>query len=191
MPSSIPSPPQRVPSETGVLWQPRFVSQLSAVHGSRSSHVGKPSPPRQVPSTHWSPSEQAFPSLHAVPFVTFVVVHAPVVVLQTERRHGSDETQRGPPPTHVPASQRSPTVQTLPSSHEVPLSGVFTHPVAISQRSEVHGLRSLHPDGTHRPPQHIWPVAHTRSSRMQVSPEQCAVWQGFSATHVTPTTHVG
>jgi hypothetical protein len=67
---------------------------------------------------------QEFPSLQVVPFAAFGFEHMPVAGLQTPAAwHWSDAVQvTAVPAWHEPLWQLSPTVQALPSVHEVPFA---------------------------------------------------------------------
>ena len=82
-------------------------------------------------------------------------------------------------PEHVAPTQRSFTVQLLPSLHARAGSVVpvwSQRAIPALHTSSVQTFPSSHPSGTHAPPQHIWPVLH-RFARMQVVPTQVAVSQ--------------
>jgi hypothetical protein len=86
----------------------------------------------------------AFPSGHAVPFVT-AGFWQPVVGLQESVVQGFESLQLSAvPAAQVPDWQVSGPSQALPSEHEVPFAtAVLTQPVAGLQESVVHGLPSL------------------------------------------------
>lgn len=92
-----------------------------------------------------SPSEQVslvqkFPVSHGAPFAG--VWRHPVVASQESAVQSFPSSQLTGLPVHAPATQISPVVQRLPSSHG-PLNGGKLHPPLIgSHRSRVHGFPS-------------------------------------------------
>jgi hypothetical protein len=86
---------------------------------------------------------QALPSLHAVPFATFVATQ-PVAGLQLSAVQGLLSLHTTAVPAHTPAVHWSPAVHALPSVQPVPFgTGVVTQPVAGLQPSVVHWFPSL------------------------------------------------
>ncbi len=104
---------------------------------------------------------QALPSVHAVPFPSAMLAQ-PVVGLQTSSVQELLSLQLvAPVEAQLPAWQRSPVVQGLPSEHAVPFtSWVCAQPVTGLQVSSVQGLPS--PQLTAPPP--------TQTPLWQVSP---------------------
>ena len=82
-----------------------------------------------APATHTSVCVHASRSLQALPFAETGFEHAPVPGSQTPFSwHGSSAVQVRGMPVHEPATQASPVVQRLPSSHAVPFAfGMTTH----------------------------------------------------------------
>jgi hypothetical protein len=86
---------------------------------------------------------QALPSLHAVPFATFVATQ-PVAGLQLSDVQTLLSLQTTSVPPQTPAVHWSPVVQKLPSLHTVPFeTGVAVQPVAGLQLSDVQTFPSL------------------------------------------------
>src|SRR5579863_1780176 len=87
-------------------------------------------PLTQVPDWQASPTVQAFPSLHVVPFAAVGFEHVPVVGLHVPATwHWSEAVQvTAVPLRQVPDWQASPTVQAFPSLQLVPFAAAgFEH----------------------------------------------------------------
>src|SRR5438132_294417 len=128
--------------------------------------------PEQVPFWHESAWVQRLPSSQGVPLPALGFEHTPVLVLQVPATwHWSEAVQMtGLLPIQKPAWQVSVCVQALPSPQGA-VFGVLTQPVAGSQLSSVHPLRSSQFGGgppTHSPSLQV-------SSVVQASPSS----QGF------------
>jgi hypothetical protein len=134
---------QALPSKHGLVlsaWtQPVDGLHASLVHGLLSSQFGA-GPPLHVPPPHVSPVVQALPSLQAF---ALLVCAQPWPGSHESSVHGLLSLQFGAgPPMQLPPPQVSFVVQALPSSQGFVLF-VFTHPVAGTHASLVHGLLSL------------------------------------------------
>ncbi len=148
---------QVVPSVTLVNTQlPVVASQVSLVQPLLS--VQTLAVPPHLPLVQASLRVQARPSLQAVPLVTLVYTHAPVVVSQLSVVQALLSVQVLAVPLHLPVVQMSGLVQALLSLHELPsVTLLNTHlPVLVSHTSLVQGLLSLQ---TSCVPTHL-PLAH-------------------------------
>jgi hypothetical protein len=103
-------------------------------------------PPSQVPAAvHFSPYVQALPSLQAIP--VFGVTAHDAVPLQLRVLHGSVVHTTAVPPSQVPAAVHfSPYVQSLPSLHVCPRSGV-TAQVAVPLHVRMLHVSLVHTTG--------------------------------------------
>jgi hypothetical protein len=136
------SPSSHVAPLFGSVLQPATMSHELFVQGlvSEQSSAG---PPTQRPFWHVSLVVHLLLSEQGVLLATFVRLHICVAGSHVSVVHGLLSSQLTPMPTHFPATQWSPDVHMLPSSHIV-LSGLFTfwQPVMRSHESVVQSLRS-------------------------------------------------
>jgi hypothetical protein len=121
--------------------------------------------PVQVPPWQLSPVVHMLLSLQLVPFVTGVVPHAPVVVLQVGVWQVAPGHVFIVPGTHAPPWQASPIVHALLSVQLVPfVMGVVPHaPEVVSQVAVWHAGAAGHVfivPGTHAPLWQVSPTVH-------------------------------
>lgn len=132
-----------------VATHPVAGAQVSTVHGLPSLQTGA-GPPTHTLFAHLSAVVHALPSSQ---LAVFAVVTHPVAVLHESSVQGLPSLQtRAGPPTHTLAAHLSAVVQALPSS-QLAVFAAFTHPVAGTQLSSVHGLLSLQFGAA--PPTHV------------------------------------
>src|SRR5262249_39015162 len=112
-----------VPFTTGVCWQPRTGSQLSAVHGFASTQLSA-APPVQTPFWHVSAPLHTVASGQGSPFATFACWQ-PATGSQVSVVQGfwSSHTS-AVPGVHTPPWQVSAPLHTVPSAQEVPFGTV-------------------------------------------------------------------
>jgi hypothetical protein len=131
-----------LPSSHGtvlLVWaQPVVALQVSFVHRFPSSHDGA-CPPTHAPLLQTSPSVQRFPSSHGL--VLGVKTHPEDGSHASSVQGFSSAQWRDPSPLQRPSWQMSPVEQALPSLQGAVLL-VWTHPVAGSHPSSVHGFAS-------------------------------------------------
>ncbi len=187
-------------------WQPDAGAHESVVHAFPSSQLGA-GPPTHTPPEQVSGPLHALPSLHGAAFAAcrqpasgshessvhgFPSSHRSSLSVNTHPADGSHESvvhafpsshATAVPLEQTPAEQRSPTVHRLPSLHGASLFAC-THPVAASQESSVHTLRSSHRRGgppTHDPAAHRSPIVHAFPSLHGAVPFTCT--QPVAASH--------
>jgi hypothetical protein len=118
------------------------VSQLSSVHGFRSSQ-SIASPARQLPPWQASPLVQALSSLHAVPFATGVVTQPDAESQLSTVQALSSSQVRAPPELQVPdpshvslVVQASASAQLDPAARKRSVGQVTASPGHVSAASQ-------------------------------------------------------
>jgi hypothetical protein len=142
-----------------VFTHPLMALQESVVHASLSLQLSGV-PAVQVPLWQVSAPLQTLPSVHDVPFVTFVFTQ-PVDVLQVSVVQAFESLQlSGVPLVQVPLWQVSAPLQTLPSLHDAPFAtGVCTQPVLGLHVSMVQTFESLQLSGVPAVQVPLWQVS--------------------------------
>jgi hypothetical protein len=164
-----------VPFRTAVTAHPVAGLQLSVVHVFPSLQTSAV-PAAHVPLWQVSAPLHTFPSAHAVPLATGVVVQ-PVAGLQPSVVHTFPSLQTsGVPAVHTPAWQLSEPLQVLPSGHAVPLGTTELLQTPDEQVSAVHGFASLQSAFT----------LHEVQPEMGVCAQPLTVLQ-LSAVHALPS----
>ncbi len=126
---------------------PVLGSHKSSVHGLLSLQTTA-APETQLPPWHLSPLVQPLPSSQAAPASRALLTHFPprqvsaVQAFLSSQSASALQLQVLTPP-HRPATQTSPVVQAMPSSHLAVLAAL-TQPRPAWQASSVHGLPSSH-----------------------------------------------
>jgi len=120
--------------------QPVTLSHVSDVQAFLSSH-DRMLPRHEPEASQTSLLVQALPSSH--PNETLGLKTQEPTLLQLSCVHGLLSLHDSLPGLQDFCEQVSPTVQALPSSHEMPSADEYTHPAIASHESVVHGFPSL------------------------------------------------